>query len=85
MDHGPILLTFRRYPKTESSAYVMPMSASSDCTCVEVMGSSSAVGVAVMKAPKIERSNEFPAHLMNFLRSTLLIDPMGFSYKGWCQ
>lgn len=59
------------------------MSASSDCTYVEVMGSSSAVGVALRKSWRMGRSKLSRDHAMNFLRSTLLIEPMGFNWIVW--
>lgn len=76
MAQGPSLATFRSRPNTDSSWYVMPMSASSDCTYVDVIGSSSAVGVAFRKSSRIGRLKAVMAHLMNDLRSTFEIEPL---------
>lgn len=45
------------------------------------MGSSSAVGVADRNSWRMGISNESRAQAMNFLRSTLEMEPIGFSWK----
>lgn len=55
------------------------MSASSDWTYVSVMGSNSAVGVALRNSSRMGRERLSWDQAMNFLRSTLLIEPMGLS------
>lgn len=47
------------------------------------MGSSSAVGVAFRKSWRMGRSKLSRDQAMNFLRSTLLIEPMGFNWIVW--
>ena len=66
-------------PKTESSAYVMPMSASSLCLWSAVIGSSSAVGGAsMMSVREVKPScSGDAAHKRKRRRSVLEIPPMG--------
>lgn len=46
METGPHLCIFLRLPKIVNSLYVNPISISSVCVYISVMGSSSAVGIA---------------------------------------